>query len=63
MLGVVGMLRRRKGGAGNEIDALVSELARLEEGHDQGRINHDLYHHRRRELKAKLARLMEASDE
>ena len=63
LLGAVGMLRRRKGGAGNEIDALVSELARLEEGHDQGRINHDLYHHRRRELKAKLARLMEASDE
>lgn len=63
LLGAIGMLRRRKGGAGGEIDALVSELARLEEDHDQGRINHDLYHHRRRELKAKLAQLMETSDE
>ena len=63
LLGGVGMLKRRKGGAGSEIDTLVSELARLEEDHDQGRINHDLYHHRRRELKARLSRLMEARDE
>lgn len=63
LLGATGMLKRRRGGAGSEIDVLVSELARLEEDHDQGRINHDLYHHRRRELKAKLALLMEASDE
>ena len=63
LLGAVGLVKRRRGGAGSEIDVLVSELARLEEDHDQGRINHDLYHHRRRELKAKLARLMEASDE
>ncbi|MCY3798868.1 MAG: cytochrome c [Chloroflexi bacterium] len=60
LLGAVAILTRRKSG---EIDALASELARLEEDHDHGRINHDLYHHRRRELKAKLARLMEASDE
>lgn len=63
LLGGVGVLKRRQGGAGSEIDALVSELARLEEDHDQGRINHDLYHHRRRELTAELARLMEGSDE
>jgi mono/diheme cytochrome c family protein len=62
LLGALGMVKRRNGGAGGEIDALVSELAQLEEDHDQGRINHDLYHHRRRELKAELAQLMEASD-
>lgn len=63
VLGAIGLMKRRKDDSGSEIDALVSELARLEEDHDQGRINHDLYHHRRRELKARLARLMEASDE
>lgn len=63
VLGAIGLTKRKKDDSGGEIDALVSELARLEEDHDQGRINHDLYHHRRSELKARLARLMEASDE
>lgn len=56
--GFVTMRRRRR--AGSEINRLVAELARLDEDHDQGRINHDLYHHRRRELKARLAQLMAA---
>ena len=54
-----GLMKRRRDDSAGEIDSLARELARLEEDHDQGRINHDLYHHRRRELKAKLAQLME----
>ncbi len=57
-----GLLKRRGAESAGEIDRLVGELVRLEADHDQGRINHDLYHHRRRELKARLAELM-ASDE
>ena len=57
LLGGFGMMRRRREGRGSEIDQLVAALARLEADHDQGRINHDLYHHRRRALKAKLAQL------
>lgn len=63
LLGAVILVKRRNRGAGSEIDRLLGELARLEEDHDQGRINHDLYHHRRRELKERLAPLMEPSDE
>ncbi len=62
LLGGVGLMKRRKDNSGSAINALVGELARLEEDHVQGRINHDLYHHRRRELKAELTRLMETSD-
>ncbi len=58
----LGWLQRTRTGASSEIDGLVSELARLDADHDQGRINHDLYHHRRRELKAKLSALMAASE-
>lgn len=63
LLGGFGLMKRRHEKSGSEIDHLVAELARLEADHDQGRINHDLYHHRRRELKAKLAQLMEPTDE
>ena len=55
------LTRRRRKKDADEIDRLVAELARLDEDHDQGRINHDLYHHRRRELKARLAALMAES--
>ena len=58
LLAAVGILRRRGDDASSDIDGLVADLARLDEDHDRGRINHDLYHHRRRELKAKLAALM-----
>ena len=59
LLAGFGVIRRRKDDSHAEIKRLVQELARLEDDHDQGQINHDLYHHRRRELKAKLAQLME----
>lgn len=54
-------LAKRRGDRAGDIERLVKELARLEVDHDQGRINHDLYHHRRRELKAQLAEKMEAN--
>ena len=50
----LGWRRRRP----SEVDGLVAELARLDADHDQGRVNHDLYQQRRRELKAKLAERM-----
>ncbi len=62
LLGAFGLMRRRRDSSASEIDRLVAELARLDEDHDQGRINHDLYHHKRTELKAQLAELM-AGDE
>ena len=58
----LGWLKRTRAGGASEIDSLVAELARLDADHDQGRINHDLYHHRRRELKAKLAERMAAAE-
>ncbi|MCY3832600.1 MAG: cytochrome c [Chloroflexi bacterium] len=62
LLAGFGYRRRRRDSSASEIDSLVAELARLEDDHDQGRINHDLYHHKRRELKARLAELMADSD-
>jgi mono/diheme cytochrome c family protein len=41
------------------IDALVRQIAELDEQHDKGEINHDLYHQRRTKLKARLAELMD----
>ena len=58
----LGWFKRRGAGRSSEIDNLVAALARLDADHDQGRINHDLYHHRRRELKAKLAERMAAAE-
>ena len=58
----LGRLKRSRDSGSSEIDRLVAELARLDADHDQGRINHDLYHHRRRELKAKLAEHMAAAE-
>ncbi len=40
------------------IDALTRQIAELDEAHDRGQINHDLYHHQRRQLKARLAQLI-----
>ena len=58
----LGWRRRQRDRGSSEIDSLVAELARLDADHEQGRINHDLYHHRRRELKAKLAERMAAAE-
>jgi mono/diheme cytochrome c family protein len=40
------------------IDSLVRQIAELDEVHDRGDINHDFYHHQRRQLKEQLAELM-----
>lgn len=58
LLAGAGYLKRRRQTDASDIDRLVAELARLDDDHEQGRINHDLYHHRRREIKAKLAALI-----
>ena len=50
--------RRRAPDQSSSIDSLAKQIAQLDDEHDRGQINHDLYHHRRRELKAKLAELM-----
>ncbi|MFN8376237.1 MAG: cytochrome c [Anaerolineae bacterium] len=41
------------------IDALVRQIAELDEQHDRGQINHDVYQQRRIKLKARLAELMD----
>ncbi|MBZ0296837.1 MAG: cytochrome c [Anaerolineae bacterium] len=41
------------------IDALVQQIAELDAKDERGEINHDLYHHQRRQLKARLTELMD----
>ena len=50
--------RRRAPDPSGAIDKLAQQIAKLDDDHNRGQINHDLYHHRRRELKAQLAELM-----
>lgn len=50
--------RRRAPNQASSIDNLAQQIAQLDDEHDRGQINHDLYHRRRRELKAKLAKQM-----
>ena len=40
------------------IDALLAQITALEKQHENGQINHDLYHQKRKQLKAALAALM-----
>ena len=58
LFGGLGYRQWRKGAPTSEIERLAQELARLDDAHDQGRLNHDLWHQKRRELKARLAELM-----
>lgn len=50
--------RRRAPHRSGSIDKLAKQIAQLDDEHDRGQINHDLYHHRRRQLKDQLAELM-----
>lgn len=60
-LAAVWMLaRRHRRGESRQIDSLIQQIAQLDDKHDQGQINHDLYQRRRRALKERLARLMQA---
>ncbi|GAB4568915.1 MAG: hypothetical protein Kow0077_00550 [Anaerolineae bacterium] len=69
LIGVGGFLfLLRQGDVAEEsssrIDELLEEIADLDNRHDRGEINHDLYHRTRAALKAELAELMrEQSDE
>ncbi len=60
--GLAGLSRWRRNTESSAIDQAAAELARLEAEHDRGLINHDLYHQRRRDLRAKLADLMEGGE-
>ena len=51
--------RRRRETATPSIDALTRQIADLDAAHDSGQLNHDLWHQRRRELKARLADMIE----
>lgn len=46
-----------------EIDALVTQIAKLDSDHQAGRLNHDLWHQQRNELKAQLRDLMAAESD
>ena len=58
-LGGITLWRRRGPDPDQRIDDLARQIAQLDDEHDRGQINHDVYHHRRRDLKAQLAQLME----
>ncbi len=61
--------RREVGGASAPedknrlLDALAQQIAELDAAHDRGDINHDLYHHRRKQLKVRLGELMGEPEE
>jgi hypothetical protein len=42
-----------------QIDALAQQIAALDDAHNAGTLNHDLWHRQRAELKARLAELLE----
>ena len=55
--------RPKKRDRGKLIDALAQQIAELDEAHDRGEINHDLYQRQRQQLKARLAEAMSEADE
>ena len=56
--------RRSKSADQNQLmDALVKQIAELDEAHDRGDINHDLYQRQRQQLKARLSELLSEGDE
>lgn len=55
---VVLLLRRGRSDDQKEIDRLLREIAELEDLHDAGQINHDLFQRRRQQLKARISTLM-----
>ncbi|MCY4466134.1 MAG: cytochrome c [Chloroflexi bacterium] len=59
LAGWLAIVLRRPLITSTEIDKLTQELAQLEREHDQGGINHDLYHQRRREIQAQLSALQD----
>lgn len=61
---VAGMMFYLRGGRSRiqgEIDSLIIEISRLEDMHDAGQMNHDVFQQKRSELKARLSELMKES--
>ncbi len=54
--------RRSSSNIDRQIDALVRQIAALDDDHERGQLNHDVWHKQRNELKAKLAELMAERD-
>ncbi len=70
LIGLVVLIRPKPtggvaiGGKSNSqrlIDGLVRQIAELDAQHDAGQINHDVYRHRREQLKTRLTELMDGS--
>lgn len=62
---VIVMLRRRHGGNGKRqrVDDLARQIARLDEEHERGAINHDVYRRRRAALQTQLTGESDGGDE
>ena len=60
-LGFVMMIARSRNTEDGQIDRLVKQIAQLDNQHDRGEINHDIYQRQRQDLKAQLAQLMQAA--
>ena len=63
-IGLVLLRRRHTSGSSNhqsEIDRLLAQINQLEQQHESGQINHDVFQRQRKELKDKLAALMRNS--
>src|SRR5690606_26516007 len=66
IVGVLYLLYRRQKPAARDdrlIDGLVRQIAELDEAHEKGEINHDVYRRQRQQLKQRLAELMGTDDE
>lgn len=46
-----------------QIDRIMSQIAQLDNDHEAGNLNHDVWHQQRNELKAKLGELLKKRDE
>jgi mono/diheme cytochrome c family protein len=64
LVGVIFALNRRSKPVDKQqlMDALLKQIAELDEAEARGEINHDLYHHQRKQLKARLSQLMEQEE-
>jgi hypothetical protein len=60
LAGVILFLRNRQAAPDKEqlIDALVRQIAELDDAHSAGELNHDVWHRQRAALKARLAQLI-----
>lgn len=67
ILVIIGVLAWRGGGKKasqqQQIDSIMQQIAALDAQHDAGQINHDLYQQRRTQLKARLAALMDGTQD